>query len=81
MCGRVRWFLASIGDMFRFLPSKLGTHRRTGISPISSKGCIQYNWGYRVCVKASHLAIGCNVASCPVKSLDSLIIYRSTGVN
>ena len=45
----VRWFLASIGDIFRFLPSKLGTHRQMGISSISSKGCIQYNWGYRVC--------------------------------
>ena len=45
----VHWFLASIGDIFRFLPSKLGTHRKTGISPISSKGCIQYNWGYTVC--------------------------------
>ena len=45
----VRWFLASIGDMFRFLPSKLRTHRQTGIFPNSSKGCIQYNWGYRVC--------------------------------
>ena len=33
------------------------------------------------CVKAPHLAIGGNVASCPVKSLNSLIIYRSTGVN
>ena len=45
VCVGVRWFLASIGDMFRFLPSKLGTHRQTGISPISSKGCIiiQYN--------------------------------------
>ena len=50
VCGGVRWFLASIGDVFRFLPSKLGTHRhQMGISPISSKGCIQYNWGYRVC--------------------------------
>ena len=42
----VRWFLASIGDMFRFYLVNLGY---TGISPISSKGCIQYNWGYRVC--------------------------------
>ena len=52
-------FLVSIADIFRFIPSKLGTHRQTGISSISSKGCIQYNWGYRVCLRGynwMHLA-------------------------
>ena len=74
-------FLASIRDMFCFLPSKLGTHCQTGISPISSKGCREYNLGYRVwCIKTPHSAIGGNVASCPVKSLNCMIIYRSTGV-
>ena len=71
------WFQSGI--FFVFLPSKFRTHRRTGISQFLVRAVYSIT-GAIGCVKAPNLAIGCNVASCPVKSLNSLIIYRSTGV-
>ena len=63
---------------FGFYPGNWGHIVKRGYPQILIKAVYSIT-GAIGCVKASHLAIGGNVASCPVKSLNSIIIYRSTG--
>ena len=66
VCACIVWFLASIGDMFCFLPSKLRTHRQTGYLRILVRALYSITEAIG-CVEAPHLYIGVNVAICPVK--------------
>ena len=78
VCVCVVFWLQS-GICFGFYPVNWGHTSKRGYPQFlvravySITGVIEY-------VKAPHLAIGGNVASYPVKNLNSMIIYRSTGV-
>ena len=73
-------FWLQSGICFGFYPGKWGHTAKWGY-PQFLVSAVYSITGAIGCVNAPHLAIGGNVASCPVKSLNSLIIYRSTGVN
>ena len=79
MCGGgcVGFWLQS-GICFGFYPVNWGHTVKRGYPQILVR-VVSSITGAIVCVKAPHLAIGNNVTSCPVKSLNSMIICRSTG--
>ena len=79
VCGDVGFWLQS-GIGFVFYPVNWGHTAKRGYPQFLVRAVYSIT-GAIGCVKSPHLAIGGNVASCPVKSLNSLIIYRSTGVN
>ena len=76
--GGVGFWLQS-GICFGFYPVNWGHTAKRGYPQFLVRAVYSIT-GAIECVKAPHLAIGGSVASCPVKSLNSMIIYRSTGV-
>ena len=73
-------FWLQSGTCFVFYPVNWGHTAKRGYAQFLVRAVYSVT-GAIGCVKAPNLAKGGNVASCPVKSLNSLIIYRSTGVN
>ena len=79
VCGGVCvGFWLQLGICFDFYPVNWGHTAKRGY-PQFLVWAVNSITGAIECVKARHLAIGGNVTSCPVKSLNSMIIYRSTG--
>ena len=70
------WFLALVG----ICSVNWGHTAKHGYPPFLVRAVYSITGAIGcVTVKAPHLAIGGNVASCPAKSLNSMIIYRSSG--
>ena len=81
--GGVGFWLQS-GICFGFYPINWGHTAKRGYPQFLVRAVYSITaliTGAIECVKAPHLVKGGNVTSCPVKSLNSMIIYRSTGVN
>ena len=78
-CGVCVGFWLQSGIFFGFYLVNWGHTAKRGYPQFLARAVYSIT-GAIECVKAPHLAIGSNVASCPVKSLNSMIIYRSTGV-
>ena len=72
-------FWLQSGICFGFYPVNWGHTAKRGYPQFLVRAVYSIT-GAIECVKAPHLAIWGYVASCPVKSLNSMIIYRSTGV-